>query len=74
MSRIHHLHPLYSLLPIQIRAVAKSMKLDEAAEKSNAQAIIAAFTPFQDSKVMVPPKISPRCFHAEQVKGMAMTD
>jgi len=30
------------------------MKLDEAAEKSNAQAIIAAFTPFKDSKVMVP--------------------
>jgi hypothetical protein len=54
MSRSHHLHPLYSLFPIQIRAVAKSMKLDEAAEKSNAQAIIAAFTPFKDSKVMVP--------------------
>ena len=52
---------------MQIRAVAKSMKLDEAAEKSNAQAIIAAFAPFKDSKVgSVPAEIcSPRCFRAD---------
>ena len=45
MSSVDSFHPM------QIRAVAKSMKLDEAAEKSNAQAIIAAFAPFKDSKV-----------------------
>ena len=35
----------------QVRAIARSMKLDEAADKNNAQAIIAAFAPFKDSKV-----------------------